>query len=122
MHWPSALQKKATHSQLEQHGKDVRGVTLYTHMFVLADRSGRADEREHPHYTATAATPQEAEAAAYAVYQKAVACPHTFQRKSPTLLECPICGVQKRTPMTSSAQTPQKPKPQRRLFGLIRLT
>ncbi len=121
MNWPGALQKKATHSRLEPHGKDVRAVTVYTHMFVLGDRTGRADEREHPHYTATGATPEEAKAAAYEVYQRAVECAHTFGRKTPMLLECSACGVQKRTPLVKSELEKPAPaaQPRRKRFGFL---
>ena len=65
MKWAGASQRKGTLRRLEADGKDVRAVTLYTHTFVLFE-DGRADEQKQPFYTATAATPQEAEALALA--------------------------------------------------------
>lgn len=122
MFWPGALQKKAIHSRLELQGREVRPVTVYTHMFVLGDASGRADEREHLHYTATGTTAEEAETAAYAVYRQAAQCQHDLDRVSPELLRCRHCQVQRRTPPTHQSRADQghKGKPQRRLFGLWR--
>lgn len=123
MNWSGALQKTGTLSRLEKDGKDVRAVTVYTHMFVLRGRDGRADDREDLHYTAEGATPKEAMQAAHAVYEKAIECQHALVRKSPTVLECRWCGVQKRTTMThtSSANKAATKKPERLLFGIFRL-
>lgn len=124
MTWKGALQKTGTLGRLERNGKDVRAVTVYTHMFVLGDKNGLADEREHLHYTAEGATPKAAMEAARAVYEKALTCQHHLVKKSPTLLECRHCGIQQRTELMPNkvAELPQntKPKSKRRFFGFFR--
>ncbi len=122
MIWVGALQTKGQLSRLEPYKKDVRVVTVYTHTFVLGNEKGLADDREDPFYTATGATPEEAEAAAHMVYLRATACTHDMKRTSPTLLECSHCGVQQRTPMHVSHQPEAKAKQKKpaRLFGLFR--
>lgn len=102
MIWPGALQKTGQLSRLEPNGKDIRPVTVYTHTFVMGGADGRADDREHPFYTAEGQTPQEAEEQARAVYLKAVACTHRMAKKQPMLLECRLCGVQQRTPLATA--------------------
>lgn len=125
MIWKGALQKTGTLSRLERKGKDVHAVTIYTHMFVLGDPNGRADEREHLHYTAEGATPKAAMEAAHAIYEKAISCHHQMVKKSPTLLECRRCGIQQRTELNAgkadASDQNKKRKPKRRFFGLFRV-
>ena len=121
MIWAGALQTRGELRRIEPCRGDVRVVTVYTHMFVLGKKNGRADDREHPFYTATGATPEEAEAAAHAIYLRARECTHRMARTSPTLLTCALCGVQQRTPLTAMPQTDTKAGPKKpvRLFGLF---
>lgn len=111
MIWTGALQKTGTLSRLEQHGRDVRAVTVYTHTFVLGGEDGMADDRENPFFTASGTTPQEAEARAREVYLKAVGCSHRMKRKGPMLMECTACGVQQRTALAASASSALAEKP-----------
>lgn len=129
MIWVGAIQKTGSLSRLEPFGKDVRAVTVYTHTFVLGGQDGLADDREDPFFTASAATPGEAEAQAHAVYLKAISCSHDMKRKAPMLLECCLCGVQQRTALAhpvpvvtpSAAVKGKGKKPQRGgLFGWLR--
>lgn len=123
MKWTGASQRKGTLRRLEADGKDVRAVTLYTHTFVLFE-DGRANEQKQPFYTATAATPQDAEALALAAYQRAQDCLHRMSAKGLALIECVHCGLQRRAPLPTlpDSAPPQKRerKSERKLFGLLR--
>lgn len=127
MIWVGALQKTGSMTKLEPFKGDVRAVTLYTHTFVMGGKNGLADDREDPFYTACAPTPEEAEAQAYAVYLRASACAHRMKRLSPMLMECPVCGVQQRTPLAKAedqGDTPQRQAPvakKRPLLGWLSL-
>ncbi|WP_199698496.1 hypothetical protein [Deinococcus cavernae] len=101
MIWVGAIQRTGSLSRLEPYRGDVRPVTVYTHTFVMGGRDNLADDREDPFFTGTGSTPQEAEAQARAVYLKAISCTHRMTRKTPMLLECEMCGVQQRTPLTA---------------------
>lgn len=131
MIWVGALQKTGSLSRLEPFEKDVRAVTVFTHTFVMGGQDGLADDREDPFFTASAATPEEAEAQAHAVYLKAISCSHNMKRRVPMLLECTMCGVQQRTTLAhpAPAKGPSAPlkeagkgrKPQRGgLFSWLR--
>ena len=117
MKWQGAIQKKGTFTRLVQAGNDVQSETLYAHPFILIE-GGRASEREQPFYTALAATPLEAEAEAFAVYQMSRQCQHEMMTKGPMLQECLHCQVQRRVPLVSAAAAPP-PKAERRFFGLF---
>ena len=120
MKWHGASQRKGTFRRLEPDGKDVKPVTTYTHTFVLIE-DGRADEQKQPFYTAEAGTPEEAEARAYAAYCRASDCLHQMTSKGPTLIECVHCGLQRRVTMPSLPAPAPVRKPERRLFGLLRI-
>lgn len=98
-------------TKLEAYQGDVRAVTVYTHTFVMGGKNGLADDRENPFYTASAASPEQAKAQAHAVYLRAIACTHRMARKGPMLLECEVCGVQQRTPLTRAASADEKDQP-----------
>lgn len=124
MIWHGALQSKGKHQRLEPHKGDVRVVVFYTHTFVLGEPNGRADDREHPFYTATADSPEIAEKQAYMVYLRSQKCTHDMQNKTPTLLECPRCGIQQRVPLAAQNETAETEdnalyKPIRRFLGLF---
>lgn len=96
MNWPGTVQKTGTLSRLETYNNDIRPLVEYTHTFVLINEEGRADERQDLFYTALGSTPQEAAAAAEMVYMRAVGCHHQMVQKSPLLMECRSCGIQRR--------------------------
>lgn len=119
MKWPGVSQRKGTLRRLEADGKDVKAVTLYTHTFVLFE-DGRADEQKQPFYTATADTPQEAEAQALAAYHRAQDCLHRMEAKGPALIECIHCGLQRRIALPASGPAQRPPgKPERKLLKLL---
>ena len=120
MKWHGASQRKGTFRCLEPGSREIRAVTTYTHTFVLIE-DGRADEQKQPFYTAVADTPEDAEARAYAVYCRAADCLHQMTAKGPMLIECVHCGLQRRVSMPSLPVPVPARKPERRLFGLLRI-
>ncbi|MDO4244646.1 MAG: hypothetical protein Q4C89_01305 [Deinococcus sp.] len=118
MKWYGASQRRGTLSRLAPDGKDVKAVTLYTHTFFLIE-DGRSDEQKQPHYTAVGATPEEAEAMAFAVYQRAMDCNHAMQQKGPMLIECSHCGIQRRVLLPPAPPVAVTRKAERRFFNLF---
>lgn len=134
INWERAARKHGVYQKLEvvDKGKDVRPVSVHTFTFYLSDGQPPLPDR-HPYYTATGATPEEAEQAAYVVYMRAVNCQHRFVKVGPHLQKCQLCDVRldglqgallqaqgegSEAPSGAAASKPAKPSALKKLFGL----